>query len=70
LSHQRSLEREQTGLVRVQGQSKTPQPLREHLHHTPRILFELETDDEVIPIADEARLAGETRLYLAFKPQV
>jgi hypothetical protein len=37
----------------MQGQSEAPQPLTQHRQYTPRILFALEADDEVIGFADQ-----------------
>ena len=63
-------ERHQTRLVRMQGQAETSQPLPQHLHHAPGVVLTLETDDEVVAVADQGCPAPQPRLHLLFEPEV
>src|SRR5271165_6555780 len=49
----RPLERHQPRLVRVEGQAVLAEPLRQDLHHTPRVRLVLEADHEVVRVADQ-----------------
>ena len=57
-------------LVRVQGQSKAPQPFVEHRQPPSCFLLTLEADDEVVTIADQGCLAPQPRLHLCLEPLV
>jgi hypothetical protein len=49
----RTPKRQQTGLVRVEGQSEAPPPFVEHRHHTPCSVCALKANDEIVPIASQ-----------------
>src|SRR3954452_7316028 len=49
------LERDQPGLLRMEGQAVLPEPLREHLHDPSRVAFHLEDQDRVVGVTDQGR---------------
>src|SRR2546426_2497975 len=66
----RSSEGHQARLVRVESQSVTPHPLRQHRHHALRIVLAFEADHEVVRIPYENRFPAQPRLDLALEPLV
>jgi hypothetical protein len=54
----RSAEGDQAGFLRMQSQSKAPQPLPEHLQHTACIVLSLKGDHKVIGITNQGCLAA------------
>jgi hypothetical protein len=68
LPQRRSLEWHQASLVRVESQPLALHPQRQHLPHALGIIPTLETDDEVIGVADEAGFTPQTGLHLLCEP--
>jgi hypothetical protein len=54
----------------MQGQSEAPQPFAEPIHHTPRIVLQFKTNDEVVGITDQSCPAPQSRLHLLFEPKI
>src|SRR3984957_18758998 len=65
-----TLEGHQTSLVRLEGQSITPQPLRQHFPHALGVFPALERDDEIIRVPDQTSLAVQARHDFPVKPPV
>ena len=66
----RPAEVEQSGLVRVEGQSVAPQPLTQNTHDPICILFVLKAYHEIICISDEQRFALHSRTNFALEPHI
>jgi hypothetical protein len=54
----------------VQREAVLLHPQPDNPHHSPCIVLSLETDDEVVGIADQERFAPEPRPDLFLEPQV
>ena len=54
----------------MQPQSEPLHPLAQHLRYPLRILAPLESDDKIIAVAHQHRLASKARLHLALEPHV
>ena len=70
LSRLGTLERNEPSLLRMQPQSEPLHPLAQHLRYPLRILAPLESDDKIIAVAHQHRLASKARLHLALEPHV
>ena len=49
------LERDQPGLLRMEGQAVLPESLREHVQDPSRVAFHLEDQDRVVGVTDQGR---------------
>jgi hypothetical protein len=54
-SRPKPLERDQPGLLRVEGQAVLPEPLGEHVQDPSRVAFPLEDQDRVVGVTDQGR---------------
>src|SRR5687768_14062585 len=68
LSTGRLPERDQPRLLRVKGQPKAGEPLREHGHDPAGVVFPLAPNDEVISETKQEAAASHPGLYVADKP--
>jgi len=69
-SQGRSSERNQSGLIRVDGQAVPAESLRQHVHHAPSIFFMGKSDDEVVGIPHEKRTAFQAWLRVLGEPSI
>src|SRR5450432_4169530 len=60
----------QPGLIRMQFQAKPLESLTEHRHHTPRVVFPLETDREIIRVTDETHAPAQSRAHFGLEPDI
>jgi len=67
LTRRRSPERQEAGLVRVQGQYEARHPLVQQRQHALRVVASFEADDEVIGIPDQDRAAAKQRQHDLFE---
>ena len=70
LSRLGALERNEPSLLRMQPQSEPLHPLAQHLRYPLRILAPLESDDKIIAVTHQHRLASKARLHLALEPHI
>jgi len=61
---------QQLGLLRMQGQAKPVESLREHLHYTFRVTLGRKHKHRIICVADEKRLAPEPGQNVSHEPDV
>ena len=54
----------------MQPQSEPLHPLAQHLRYPLRILAPLESDDKIIAVAHQHRLASKARLHLALELRI
>src|SRR5262249_58745056 len=70
LPFSRSVERQQSSLVRMKVQPAALHPLAQHSHHALRILPMFKADDKVIGVADQARPPFQAGTNLSLEPPV
>jgi hypothetical protein len=66
----RGPEVQEAALYWMDRQTVFGHPLRQNIHHPPRVGFVLEDDHEVVRVTDQVRLAAQTTLHFPLEPVV
>jgi hypothetical protein len=70
LPRRRARERQEPGLVRMKAEPEPLEAMSHYGHHPLRVVLSLETDDEIVSVPDQVRLASHPRKDVALEPEV